>query len=296
MPSSTTARLIDGLPTPSPRPKEMQVLALGMSRTGTYSMFTALGILGYKPYHMAELKDTAPGTHALWVEALKAKYHDQTHGPATNNPLHKPYARAEFDKLLGGYSAVTDIPCIMFAADLIAAYPDAKILITTRAEDTWVKSVSTLFNTLLRWHWSPLSRYDPVFPYDAPFHVQGYLDILHIVWNLWTGGDWRDEDALRRTFRKHYALVRELVPPERLLEFDPREGWSPLCKHLGKQVPRDVPYPNLNDLPFTIWFHEQLWWATARKAAVSVAMTWGLPVAGAFAALGWYWYSKRGPI
>ncbi|KAL8974142.1 MAG: hypothetical protein Q9197_001626 [Variospora fuerteventurae] len=90
MPSSTTARLIDGLPTPSPRPKEMQVLALGMSRTGTYSMFIALGILGYKPYHMAELKDTAPGTHALWVEALKAKYHDRTHGPPPTTPCTNP--------------------------------------------------------------------------------------------------------------------------------------------------------------------------------------------------------------
>ncbi|KAL8791805.1 MAG: hypothetical protein Q9195_005614 [Heterodermia aff. obscurata] len=277
------------MPSSPTRPQEMQVLALGMSRTATYSLYTALNTLGYKAHHMAELKNTLPGTHALWVEALTAKYHGHPHCPKTANPSHAPYGKAEFDKLLSNYSAVTDIPCIMFTEELLAAYPDAKVLLTTRNEDTWLKSVSTLFTTLLSWHWSFVSRYEPRYPADTPFHVRGYIDILHIVWNLWTGGNWHDEEALRQTYRKHYALVRSLVPKERLLEFDPRVGWEPLCRHLGKEVP-DVPYPNLNDLPFTIWFHEQLWWAAARKAVVSVALTWGVPVLGAVVAAGWYWY------
>ncbi|KAL8947344.1 MAG: hypothetical protein Q9222_006363 [Ikaeria aurantiellina] len=292
MASLGNTRLIDAIPSPTQRPKKMQVLALGMSRTSTFSMYTALGILGYKSYHMAELKDTPPGTHALWVEALKAKYHDHAHGPSTDNPSHARYGKPEFDKLLDEYSAVTDIPCIMFAQELIAAYPDAKVLITTRDEDSWVRSISTLFKTLLSWHWSPISRYEPIFPWpdSPPFHVPGYLGILRIIWTLWTEGNWRDEQALRRTFRQHYALVKKLVPKEQLLVFDPKMGWEPLCAHLGREVP-DVPYPNLNDLKFTIWFHEQLWWTTTKKAAVEISKRWGLPAAGGAFAIAWYLYS-----
>lgn len=38
----------------------------------------------------------------------------------------------------------------------------------------------------------------------------------------------------------------QMVPPERLLVFEPKDGWEPLCKFLGKPVP-DQPFPHVND-------------------------------------------------
>jgi hypothetical protein len=35
------------------------------------------------------------------------------------------------------------------------------------------------------------------------------------------------------------------VPPERLLVFEAKDGWQPLCEFLGVPVP-DVPYPRVN--------------------------------------------------
>lgn len=40
-------------------------------------------------------------------------------------------------------------------------------------------------------------------------------------------------------------MIRGLVPPERLLEWDISDGWEPLCKFLGKPVP-DIPFPHAN--------------------------------------------------
>lgn len=40
-------------------------------------------------------------------------------------------------------------------------------------------------------------------------------------------------------------MIRGLVPPDRLLEWDISDGWEPLCKFLGKPVP-DVPFPHAN--------------------------------------------------
>lgn len=36
------------------------------------------------------------------------------------------------------------------------------------------------------------------------------------------------------------------VHPEKLLVFEPSQGWEPLCKFLGKPVP-DQPFPHVND-------------------------------------------------
>lgn len=40
-------------------------------------------------------------------------------------------------------------------------------------------------------------------------------------------------------------MVRGLVPPDRLLEWSVDEGWEPLCKFLGKEIP-DAPFPHAN--------------------------------------------------
>ena len=65
----------------------------------------------------------------MWMEALEAKYDGKG----------KPYGRAEFDKLLGHCQGVSDMPAILFAEELIAAYPEAKVILTHRIFDTWYK-------------------------------------------------------------------------------------------------------------------------------------------------------------
>lgn len=40
-------------------------------------------------------------------------------------------------------------------------------------------------------------------------------------------------------------MIRGLVPKERLLEWNVKDGWEPLCEFLGKPVP-DEPFPHVN--------------------------------------------------
>jgi hypothetical protein len=42
-------------------------------------------------------------------------------------------------------------------------------------------------------------------------------------------------------------MIRKLVPPERLLEWKIEDGWAPLCKFLGKPVPKNTPFPRANN-------------------------------------------------
>ena len=90
-------------------------------------MRQALEMLGLKPYHTSDASKTK--TLPYWLEAVKAKYGGQG----------RPYGKCEFDKLLGHCQGVSDMPAILFAEELIAAYPEAKVILTHRNFDTWYK-------------------------------------------------------------------------------------------------------------------------------------------------------------
>ncbi|KAI3393408.1 hypothetical protein diail_4303 [Diaporthe ilicicola] len=70
----------------------------------------------------------------------------------------------------------------------------------------------------------------------------------------------------RSVYTEHYKTIREVTPPERLLNFRLSQGWEPLCEFLGKPVP-DVPFPHSND---TQAYHEQLEVVTRRAAYLTL--------------------------
>ncbi len=51
---------------------------------------------------------------------------------------------------------------------------------------------------------------------------------------------------MERVYNDWHQQVIEKCPKDKLLVFDVKEGWEPLCKFLGKPIP-DVPFPNTND-------------------------------------------------
>ncbi|KAF4963648.1 hypothetical protein FSARC_8353 [Fusarium sarcochroum] len=89
----------------NPSSKPMQVLSLGLPRTGSASIAKALTMLGYKDvYH--------------GIEAMESPSH-----------WSLPFTREEWDELWGHCEAVTDVGSA-FAPQLIEAYPDAKVILT----------------------------------------------------------------------------------------------------------------------------------------------------------------------
>lgn len=211
----------------------MQVLSLGPSRTGTFSVQEALTILGYRdPYHfssiMANVKDAD-----MWQEALAAK---------RRGSWKAQEWRQHFDALLGHTAAVTDAPSMVFWKELIEAYPEAKVVLVERDEDKWFKSVSLLLDGTL----NPVARY--VFRFTDPLWF-GRVMGLGATWMEMFFGS-RDLEQMKRNaraaYRKHYADIRAAVPKERLLELELSSGWRPLCEFLGKPVP-DVAFPKLNE-------------------------------------------------
>jgi hypothetical protein len=53
---------------------------------------------------------------------------------------------------------------------------------------------------------------------------------------------------LQAAYERHTANVRQAIPPHRLLEWQPAEGWEPICNALDLPVPqRPFPWVNRRD-------------------------------------------------
>lgn len=59
------------------------------------------------------------------------------------------------------------------------------------------------------------------------------------------GPRWDDPDSAMARYESWNAEVRRGCPPDRLLEWNPRQGWEPLCARLGVPIPADE-FPRVN--------------------------------------------------
>jgi hypothetical protein len=217
--------------TPSPT---LRVIGAGFGRTGTLSLREALVRLGYGPCdHMLENFEH-PSRFGLWDEALARK--------RAGKPI-------DWRSLLGGYRAIVDWPGAYFWRELIAAHPDAKVILTVRDPDRWYEScLRTIYRARGRVDASAglgtllalLAQTVP--PLRRAFHV-----VNGAIWEGTFGGRFHDRDHALRIFAEHLQEVQAAVPPERLLVFDVKEGWEPLCAFLDVPVPTGEPFPHVND-------------------------------------------------
>ncbi|KAF2140472.1 uncharacterized protein K452DRAFT_351759 [Aplosporella prunicola CBS 121167] len=208
------------------RTTPMRVCCLGMCRTGTLSLYSALQTLGYRPYHFMETLLHGERDFPLVTEAWDAKF----------NGTCKPYGREEFDKWYGDYDAIADIPASLFADELLVAYPDAKFILTDRDPDAWMASMhKTVFaSSTNRAIW-----YQKWVDWKYTWPMDKSLQMFMKVWSNFDTGD-----KARQAYIDHVAHVKAIVPPEKLLVLKLEDGftWEKLCTFLDKPIP-DQPYP-----------------------------------------------------
>ena len=204
----------------------MQVLAVGPSRSGTGSLRAALLQLGYDHcYHGLDVVE-CPKDDVAWHRLHQKR---ERGGSLT---------AADFDAVIGHCAAITDHDAAAFAPELIAAYPDAKVILNIRRDvDAWHRSVMEILNPLHQ-NWAFWWR--SWFCAELFWMQEGFI---RGNWNSFYRGSF-DKNS-REVLEEHRCHVRSLVSPDRLLEWDIHDGWEPLCRFLGKPVPH-TPFPTLN--------------------------------------------------
>jgi hypothetical protein len=209
----------------------MKVIGVGVGRTGTLSLKAALERLGFGPcFHMRNVldhRDRLP----LWEAA------------ADGQPV-------DWDAVFAGYQASVDWPGAAFWRELIAYYPDAKIVLTVRDPERWYDSVrETIYQLFGGGAESDLAQ-------EALARIPGIAKMhafnRKLVWDgPFLQGRFDDRAFAIKAFEEHAAAVRREVPADRLLVYEVGAGWVPLCEFLGVDVPAED-FPHLND-PDAFW-------------------------------------------
>jgi hypothetical protein len=188
----------------------LKIIGAGLGRTGTASLKIAIERLGIgRCYHMREVLAN-PEHIGFWVDVAEG--------------------RANFDRIFSDFSATVDFPACVYWRDLIDYYPEAKVILSTRDAENWFRSTQETFLGPRWWEYI----------LSGPFGSMCEATI-----GKFFDGQIHDHDHLIEFFNRHVETVKAVVPPERLLIFQAKQGWQPLCKFLGLTMPND-PFPHAN--------------------------------------------------
>jgi hypothetical protein len=187
-------------------PVPSRIFGVGLHKTATTSLHTALQILGYKSGHW----HTAHWAKAIWHEM------NSTGRSPTIEKCH----------------AVCDLPIPLLFRKLDAAYPGSKFILTVRDEWSWLTGV--------RKHWSTLNKFRGQWDGDCFTHR-----IHKVLYGQSTFDPtvflerYRAHNAeVREYFRDR---PRDLL----VMDMDDGCGWTELCAFLNVAVPAQ-PYPTIS--------------------------------------------------
>jgi hypothetical protein len=192
----------------------LKVVGAGLGRTGTHSLKLALEqLLGAPCYHMLEVIGHLEYAQ-YWSDALDGK------------PV-------DWAQVMDGYAASVDWPAAAFWQELADANPDAIVLLSTRSStDAWWKSANeTIFE---------ISRHAAADP-----SVAALVEMPQKLFTKRFTPNWTDPAAAKRAYEEHNARVRAAVPAQRFVDWQPGDGWDPICAALGLPVPSE-PFPHVN--------------------------------------------------
>lgn len=203
----------------------------------------ALYQLGFHDvYHMHTVRDNPETDAPQWTHALEAKYRNK--GSMT---------RQDWDKLLGDCQGVCDVPAAFFGAELAEVYPEAKVIILNRDPEKWYVSVLNSIHS----HRSLLSKVQMIFCLMFDKTTRAWIKFVMTLGKLGWGFDHRSEKPKAMEWYKNiYDEFRSGIAAERRIEYTVGDGWAPLCKHLGVEVPKvedgngkmvEAPFPRMND-------------------------------------------------
>ncbi|XP_078362899.1 uncharacterized protein LOC144647030 [Oculina patagonica] len=197
----------------------MRIICAGLQKTGTKSIAKALRHLGFTVFDWEEqIFDFVDD----WVDVFQN---------GTRPDVKRLYQNAD---------AAVDMPGCFFYEEILEAFPDCKVILSEREEESWIKSFVNQLELVdaarskIRYMLSPTSN-----------------KVRYITDSYWYAAFGSCNPKSTYVFRKRYRIhnhrVKSIVPADKFLVYNVKQGWKPLCDFLGCEVPTVAfPHENIN--------------------------------------------------
>lgn len=201
------------------------VIGAGLRHTGCDDLGKALKILGFNTYHSG--KDL-PNSHVDWMKIMdETEMVEKEFKGKVLKASATPTLLKLADKVVQeGHRAIVSSPAAFYASELHRKFPDSKVILTVK------KDASQWFKDMMKGTQLVLHR-DMV---QAEYHRM----------NEMLPPAEADEAAFVQAYEKHNKAITKNIAAAKLLVYDPKDGWEPLCKFLGVPVPNEA-FPGLED-------------------------------------------------
>ena len=231
----------------------MKIIGAGLPRTATTTQMYALEKLGASPcYHMRDLLADLETGLPLWEDVVDGS--------------------PDWERIFGAAQSTCDWPSARYYHELMEYYPAAKVVLSVRDGEDWAASMQDTVwgvyhgDSVLHYMCRARAVLDPLW--------SRYMNVMtRMTWDEGgaLAGDTSTTAGLVAAMERWNEQVKQTVPAERLLAWDLRDGWEPLCEFLELPVP-DEPLPHLND---SVSFREGIigggldvvneWWDTRER-------------------------------
>lgn len=216
-----------------------KVFGIGLSRTGTQSITSAMRILGYKTVHYPQIL------------------------------LYKAGKLSTDFKPLENFDAAFDTPVTRFYKELDRNFPASKFILTVRDIDSWLKSCEKIVGAKIKFKSELINRifvkvfvllkkgYKSYREFESMFIDQKrntrYLESYQLVYDIY-GTNTFDRKAFIDAYNGHIQDVMEYFADREsdllIMDIIGGDGWDKLCPFLNKQIPHK-PFPHRDDVKRT---------------------------------------------
>ncbi|CAH8610646.1 unnamed protein product [Schistosoma bovis] len=210
---------------------DLEVIVVGLNKTGTSYLKSALEILyhGTTCLHYTDLIYQSNDIIDKWLELHLCQYQTKFNG------FH--YNKQELLKLLlKNYKSVSGIPITSFLNDLIQMYPNVKVILTVRNAELWHAACRT---NLIPYqsNESKLQKFFYKFSLFTWLMKLNQLKLLSLQNTLGNTINLKNDNELIHAYSRWNDYVQLIVPKDRLLIYNIKQGWLPLCEFLNKPIP-----------------------------------------------------------
>jgi len=219
---------------------QLQVIGASFGRTGTTTTKSALETLGFGVTH--HMRETMSWETGLWgVEVWRETERAKPLSPERIQILR------EFFHDNPRFHSLLDWPGSGYYRELCEVYPDAKVLLTVRdSAEAWWDSYATTVGRMVHasfwWGVWPdpgmylLFRLNPLWWKSSALFVE-------VIGSVLPSGIWNKTEGMH-VYTTHHNQVKEYFKdkPEKLLVFNTKQGWEPLCRFLNVSIPQ-TPFP-----------------------------------------------------